>query len=84
LLISFVVETFSLLSNESTSQQIISDLSTEASAFKKAYSSSEKERRDLEQKFEKLKQETEQERHDMENKLRVGNAIYHYLGLKIK
>jgi hypothetical protein len=61
------------LTSESKSRQIIDDLTTESSAFKSAYSSSEKERRELEQTVEKLRRETDQLRHDMENKLRVRN-----------
>jgi hypothetical protein len=59
------------LTSESKSRQIIDDLTTESSAFKSAYSSSEKEKRELEQTVEKLRRETDQLRHDMENKLRV-------------
>ena len=72
---NLAVEIHALLSSESKSRQFISDLATESSAFKKAYSSSEKDRMELEEKFEKLRQDVEQEKHELQNQLRVGSRL---------
>jgi hypothetical protein len=75
LIVPVPVEIHALLSSESKSRQFISDLATESSAFKKAYSSAEKDRKDLEERFEKFRQEMEQEKFELQNQLRVGDDL---------
>ena len=84
LIVLVPVEIHGLLSSESKSRQFISDLATESSAFKKAYSSAEKDRKDLEEKLENFRQEMEQEKLELQNQLRVrDDVIYSILCLDI-
>jgi hypothetical protein len=68
-------EVSSLVSNESQLQETINKLSTDLSAFKTAYSSTEKDKRELEEKLLKLKQDSDREINDLENQLRGSRVV---------
>ncbi|KIM90970.1 hypothetical protein PILCRDRAFT_157689 [Piloderma croceum F 1598] len=64
-----IQEISGLLTNESLYCQRIEELSTDLQAFKAAYTSSEKSKREVEDKLQKLQQEFEKDKHDLENQI---------------
>jgi hypothetical protein len=70
-----LVQVSSLLLKETLHQQDIERLTTESNAYKIAYSSKERDVRELKEKLEILKQESEKEKTDLENQLKVGTPI---------
>lgn len=64
-----VEEISGLLTNESRYCQRIEELSTDLNAFKTAYTTSEKSKREIEEKLQKLQQESDKDKHDLENQI---------------
>lgn len=57
------------MANESRYCQRIEELSTDLNAFKTAYTTAEKSKREVEEKLLKFQQGSEKDKHDLENQI---------------
>jgi hypothetical protein len=64
-----IQEISGLLTNESRYCQRIEELSTDLNAFKTAYTTAEKSKREVEEKLQKLQQESDKDKHDFESQI---------------